>query len=305
MTSTTNAPNTLIKEKVQVYIAKRIALGDPKNKIAKHLGISHAHLLSMERGEWQKVSNDLLNTIAGQLRLHDWSIVNTPNFAKIKLLCEDAHLNKRFLAIAGYTGGGKTTALRHYAENNKDVAYIHANVLMNRKDLLAAILNALDLDKEGTAAAMMQSIIQKLLSLNNPCVIIDDAGKLHDNCLRLLQLIYDETENQCGIVIAGTEKMKNNIDKFATRDKLGFKELKRRIAYWLPLSRPRENTIKHIAAHYSITDTKAISFLHKNATDYGTLRNYITNALKAANGQPITVEVLAALQLGDRDYRNE
>ena len=38
--------------------------------------------------------------------------------------------------------------------------------------------------------------------VNEPLLIIDDAGKLNDTNLRIIQLIYDYTEGSCGIVMA-------------------------------------------------------------------------------------------------------
>jgi len=176
---------------------------------------------------------------------------------------------------------------------------------MQRKDFLRGIQRSMGLDVGGTVADMCYAITDALKRKDNPLLIIDDAGKLTDANYRLLQVIYDETEHHAGLVLSGTEYLKQYIDQMASKNKMGFRELRRRIAYWLPLEPASFRVIAAICHDHGITDEDAIRYISRNATDYGTLRNLITNALKATE-QPadITVDVLSDLTMGDKDYES-
>ena len=217
----------------------------------------------------------------------------------------DCMENNHFRAIAGFTGGGKTVALRSFADRHPNAAYVEANILMNRKSFLSAICRAFGMHIDDTAEGLMNKIVDRMISEEQTVLLIDDAAKLKDDCFRLLQVIYDKTEGSAGIVIAGTEKLKKYLDRSAAKDKLSYRELKRRISFWQSLKKPTAVVIKKVAEVYEIVDKDVIQWLAKEVQDYGTLRNYILNALKVAVvGSNVSVAILNDLHLGDRAYRD-
>lgn len=275
--------------------------------LARVLGVSDATVINVKRGEWKNVSNGMMAKFRAYFKLDGWHIRNTHNFQVITKLCEDARQAHRFMAVAGYTGAGKTTALRKYAQDNPETYYVLATILHTRRTFLEAVQRSMGISSGSSTSDMMAAIIEKVNSAENPLLIVDDAGKLKHSCLTLLQIIYDHTEHTAGMVIAGTEYLKEEIDKQSRRNTLGFRELRRRIAYWQPLHRPTKKVIAGICADFSITDGNAIDYIHKNALDYGTIRNLILNAATIAkrNDIAVTRELLVGLHVGDMAYENQ
>ena len=268
---------------------------------------SDATIINIKNGNWDLISDEGINKLRAFFKIDNWQLRSTHNFAVITKLCEDARDNRRFMAIAGYTGAGKTTALRYYASQQPHTFYVLATVLMSKRSFLEAIQRSMGINTGSSMADMMAAVVNKLHSGNKPLLLVDDAGKLSHTCLRLLQVIYDQTEFSAGIVIAGTEYLKKEIDKQARRDNMGFRELKRRIAYWQPLRRPTSAIIAAICKDYNITDPHALAFIHDHAKDYGTIRNLVLNAhmIATRDGVAITRDLLADLHVGDMAYETE
>ena len=290
--------HTQVRAQVQAYLAQRLGTGISQNQLATELGVSAAQLINIKRGDWEQVSEKMLNGILVKTRANNWALVSTPNLKYIEATCNDARQNRRLLSVFGYTGAGKTTGLTHVRNTTVNTAYVLANTLMNRKTFLQAILKACGRTEYGSCLELMQAIVRHLNSTSDVLLIIDDAGKLNDNCLRLVQILFDETEGNAGIVLAGTEKLRHYIDQCAAKDKLGFREIKRRIAFWQAMKRPTGAVVKNIVGNYGIVDSNAVEYLAKYADNYGTLKEYVTNALKVATGADVNRELLVGLSVG-------
>jgi DNA transposition AAA+ family ATPase len=297
-----------IKKELQQRVTdalRNMSQAELARKMKAQIGYgSDATVINIKQGNWDLISEEAVNKLRSFFKIDNWKLRNTHNFNAINKLCDDARTNKRFMAIAGYTGAGKTTALRYYSQNNSETYYVLATVLMTKRSFLEAIQRSMGLQAGNSLADLMASIVHKLNGSSMPLLIIDDASKLPHSVMRLLQVIYDETEYNAGIVLAGTETLKAEIDRQARRGNLGFRELKRRIAYWQPLRRPTHSIIAAICKDYNITDGNAISYIAENAADYGTIRNLVLNAqaIAARDGLTITREVLVDLHVGDMAY---
>lgn len=268
---------------------------------------SEATIINIKRGNWDLISAEAMNKLRAFFRLDGWQIRNTHNFVVITKLCDDSRTNKRMMAVAGYTGAGKTTALRKYATDNADTYYVLCTVVHSKRSLLDSIQRSMGIERGAAIGEMMNAIVDKLNAGNNSLLILDDAGKLSHTCLRLLQVIYDQTEFSAGIVLAGTEFLKEEIDRNCRRNVMGFRELKRRIAYWQPLRRPTAAIIAAICKDFNITDPAAVDFIFKNAKDYGTIRNLVLNAgaIATRDNVAVTVELLSDVHVGEMAYETE
>jgi len=281
--------------------------GISQNGLANQAGVSAATLINIKRGEWEHISDPMVSKLRAFFRLDDWGIRKTHNFSVISQICDDARDNKRFMAVAGYTGAGKTTALEYYTRSNTNAFYVLADILHSKRTFIQSIQQALNISEGSSIREMLESIVRKLIRLENALLIIDDAGKLNDSCLRILQIIYDRTFQNAGLVLSGTEYLKTKIDRSAKKDVQGFRELKRRIEYWQPLRRPTKKVVANICQDMQITDSQAIAYIYEHAKDYGTLKNLVTNAMKAAalNGVQVTRELLIDVHVGDHAYESQ
>lgn len=286
-----------IKEQVALQMKQK---GLSQNRFAKLLDISSAQLSNILTDNWDKISDSMWNSVRSKLggdSKQGWLILTTQNFASIKAVCNDAKRNQRMLGIIGPTGLGKTKALQSYAQSNPNTGYIMCDFLMTQKSLMIAVAKAFGLDSNGTKQVLMNRVCERMNKMDRPILILDDLGKVNDRIYRIIQLFYDRTEGHAGIVVAGVPFTKNYIDKAAMKDKMGFRELQSRIEYWQELDTPLPSEIKAIASNYGITDFDCIRFLVRKAKNFRTLRAIIMNAIRAAEGDEITLSILEAINI--------
>jgi hypothetical protein len=227
--------------------------------------------------------------------LKKWVIEKTDNFNAISKRCMEAQTQSRFRAVSGFTGAGKTTALKNYASNTENTYYLLCTRSMNAKEFISSLLRVLGIQFDGTMYRCLEAVKERLNKIAKPLLILDDAGKLNDNCLRLIQEIYDATEFHAGLVIAGTdEELKDYITKASKKNKPGFRQLKSRIQDWQPMNTPKHLFIERICGYYGITEEASVNYVCYLCRDYRSLRNLITNAARVANGR-ITLDNLQAV----------
>jgi DNA transposition AAA+ family ATPase len=270
-----------------------------QNKFSKQAAVSSATISQMLQRKWELISTEMWQRIARVLHINgDWAMVRTRNYNAVLKLCHEAQHHHRMLAVSAFTGSGKTAALVQYSQHNAQAYYTMATVLWGKKQFLQHISQAIGIGTTGTLADRMDAIIDHLREQEHPILIIDDAGKLSDGVLRLVQVLYDALEGACGIVLAGTEYLQRYIDKMALKDKMGFRELRRRIGIFLPLHPPTPKVVAEICTANGISDQPCIDYIIRMAKDYGSIREMITNALRAsqANGEALTIHTFIQSQ---------
>jgi len=294
-----------LKTQLQEEITEALRSGVSQNKLAEQLGVSAATLINVRRGEWDNISEAMLMKLRGHFKINDWKTYETNNMKAITELCDDAAANKKFMALAGYTGAGKTTALEKYSKKNADAWYVLGTTIMTQKSFLTAILRAMGINEGRSIQDKMDLIVREMNAGVKSLLIIDDAGKLNDNIIRLIQIIYDMTEHNAGIILAGTDYLAEYINKGALLDRRGFRELQRRIAYWQPVFKPAKAEIAYICQDYNIIDTRAITYV-QSMKNFGDIKNLITNAItmQAKTGRPIDREMLEDLKVGNHFYKH-
>lgn len=295
----------LLQRQIQEQLATQISVLGSQNELARRADVSPGTLINIKNGNWDKISDEMLNKLKVYFGISDWPIRDTANFSSIVELCADAQRNHRYMAICGFTGAGKTTATKYYAQNNSTVFYFHAFTFQGQRGFLAGIQRSMGINQGGSIEKMVMAIIEQLKKLTSPLLIIDNADKMSDANLMILMAIYDATEGHAGIVLSGTEYLKDMIDKGVRNNKRGYRETARRIAYWQPMERPSDDIINRICEDNGITNTGAKKFIRQHATNYGTLKNMVLNSVVAAekNDVPVTRDLLCTLSLGDARYK--
>lgn len=288
-----------------------------QNQAAKMMGMSAATLSVILNNKWKEKGGENLigEKMWNRARFWlgeggvKWRIKETINLKRINELCTDAQENRRMVSVAAETGLGKTTALNYYVTNNEEAYYTLCKITMVPKDFLKAILSSMGYQFEGSINATMNYLVKRISEKGMPLLILDDVGKLRDKCTLLIQVLRDSAEGNCGIVLSGTNKFQKDIFAFAEKDKLGYREIKRRIGYWLPLVGVDKKMLLEVAKDFGITDEDAIAFMQKNCKDYGTLKELMMNYERMmfklrANEETTDLsqrELLASIHVGSED----
>ena len=162
-------------------------------------------------------------------------LYNTKDLQSVFEQCEKTRKYKLMTGLVADTGMGKTTSLRTYAKN-KNVFLVTVNKAMNAKGLLFNILTATGEKYYDDARGLMVGISRKLNSLEDPLLIIDEAGKLNHVMMLYMHDLRECTKDNCGILLAGMPYFKTRLVKFAEKQKEGCSEFLRRINIWHELT---------------------------------------------------------------------
>lgn len=182
------------------------------------------------------------------------------------------------LLIYGDAGCGKTTALKHYKRNNRNVIYIEADVTNNSyRSMLTTIGEEIGINRYGSAAAIMKRLVE-FFDGSNALLIIDEAQHLAPKAFDAIRALNDKAG--IGIVYAGNPSIKKRMYGNHQED---YDQVYSRVGYHCPLyNRYSLKDIQMIFKEQQI-DTECIKYLHKTAQRKGGMRIMVKQYCLAAN----------------------
>jgi DNA transposition AAA+ family ATPase len=198
----------------------------------------------------------------------------TIDFQSVQKLCKTAQKHKLMIGLLGDTGLGKSTSLNIYQQDNTNVFRVTVDKTMNAKCLFLHILDCLGVHFNGNIHDVMLKIAETLNNMENPLLIVDEAGKMNHVMMLYMHDLREYTKQNCGIVLAGMPYFKANLQKFAQKEKEGCSEFFRRINLWHKLSGLSRKEIQYICTEEGINEPERIKELYK-FTRFGDLMNEI------------------------------
>lgn len=162
-------------------------------------------------------------------------LYNTKDLQSVFDQCEMTRKYKLMTGLTANTGMGKTTSLKAYA-GRENTFMVTADKTMNAKRFFLKIGSVLGVGYDGNIHDVMLKIATKLNELEEPLLIIDEAGKLNHVMMLYLHDLREYTKGNCGIILAGMPYFKTRLVKFAEKQKEGCSEFLRRINVWHELT---------------------------------------------------------------------
>ena len=219
-----------IKEKLQEYIA----LKGSQNKAAHSLkDVSPALVSQILNNNWDLIADRMWKNVGSQVGFNEkehWAIIETTDFKMISHILKDAQQNSNVFAMIGSAGSGKSKTLETYVVENENAFLISCNEYWNRKYFLAELLRVMGRDFSGlTVAEMMYEAVKQLKIKNAPLIMLDEADKLTDQVLYFFITLYNQLEDQCGIVLIATDHLQKRLQKGIKLNKKGYNEIYSRI----------------------------------------------------------------------------
>lgn len=182
------------------------------------------------------------------------------------------------LLIYGDAGCGKTTALQYYAQHNKNVIYVEADVTNSSyRSMLCLIAEELGEPSRGASSTIMHKLIRKTKG-SSMVLIIDEAQHLAPKAFDAIRALNDKAG--IGIVYAGNPSIKKRM--YGTKQD-DFDQVYSRIGYHCPLyNRYSMEDIQSIFKDYGL-NKECITYLQKIAQRKGGLRIMIKQYCMAVN----------------------
>lgn len=269
--------------------------------ISKELGLSTGTLSQFLKGNYTGSNEDVARKAEQFLELERQRQCRTPTPSFTKELrntqlvystLEYLRVTNHIALIIGAAGSGKTTALKHYADENNGVIYVQADVTKGSpRAALNLIVKAMGLKKRGTSSEMLDTLIDELADTNR-LIIIDEAQHLTERSFDTLRALNDRAG--VGLVYAGTPDILN---RMYGRHEAEFDQVHSRIGYICKLNnRYTQNDIQYIFSDFNL-DKTIVKRLYNVSSRKGGLRIAINifrlaSDIAKTSGEELTVQHL-------------
>lgn len=277
-----------IADSLRSYVASK----GSQNQAARTLRqVSSATISQVLNGNWDLISDEMWRTIASQIG-HDangWQVIRTAGYNRMYDILRDAQQNALVLAVTGDAGCGKSQAIKQYAAENQNVVVLSCSEYWNRKLFLHELLRALGrTDYIGnTVGEMVAEAMLRLKRLDSVVLVMDEADKLNDQVLHFFITIYNQLEDQCGIVLCATPYLEKRIKRGVQNNRKGYREIYSRIGRkFIPMPVVNDSTIADVCEANGVTDHATIArIIDDSDCDLRRVKRLVHAAKQAANNQ--------------------
>mgnify|MGYP003087876672 CR=1 FL=1 len=201
---------------------------------AKHaiaLGISTPVYSSLMKGKTDKqLSEASWYSVARRLGVNlrpeqEWHAVVTATYEYITnqlLICQEQSVAGIICDIPNI---GKTFTAKLYAKTHPHVAYIDCSQCKTKRHFIKTIAREIGISTNGTYQDMYTALVEAIKVLDNPLVILDEAGDLQNEAFVELKALFNATEHACGWFLLGADGLKARIKRSIEFQKIGWSEI--------------------------------------------------------------------------------
>lgn len=220
-----------VKQKITQVICERSVMYPSLTKFSTKLGISRAILNRLLAGETEKILSEAnWVTIARLLDVsiggkNTWMRAETPVYTFVTGQLEACQNNSISGLLCDRADIGKSFAARCYVAEHANAVYIDCSQVKCKTKLIRAIAKEFGLDARGKYADVYADLVFYLKGINNPLIVLDEAGDLEYSAFLELKGLWNATEYTCGWYMMGANALKHKIDTMIERKRVGYEEI--------------------------------------------------------------------------------
>lgn len=219
------------KKKILAAIAQNRANYPSDAKHATSLGISTSVYSMVKQGALDKALSDanwvrIARRLGVNLRHEiEWKPANTFTFLFIQKQLEFAQLSSLSMILCDEPNIGKTYSAKYYIGCHENAVYIDCSQVKTKRRLIRKIATEFGTDNKGTYSDVYEDLVYYLRTLNNPLIILDEAGDLQYEAFLELKALWNATEHCCGWYMMGADGLKEKINRSIDCKKVGYTEM--------------------------------------------------------------------------------
>lgn len=126
---------------------------------------------------------------------HRWNKADTATFKIVTgaiTLCKKRGV---WQVLCDNAGVGKTYAAKYFAETHKHSAvYIDCSQSLTKSEFILEAARQLGLERTSTYARLWREVTDALLLMEEPILILDEFGDVHDSVITLLKSLYNKAD---------------------------------------------------------------------------------------------------------------
>jgi len=231
---------------------------------------------------------------------NDLKKADTGCYLLLNILFGDAQRHAMCYGLAIKSGLGVTYSAISYAEENENVYYLGGNEIGSEKGLYSQLLQAMGSDQlirtsRDKMIAAIENIIDNCGEDKEPLIIIDNASLLSLDALYAATKLYKRLINKCGLVIMGTDNLRERIIDEVRQSDEKYSEIYNTIGRrFVTLGTRGPKDVELICRANGVKDEKVIERIKNDTSHLGGVKAMIEDykeqqALdKAAERVPVT-----------------
>lgn len=200
-------------------------------KHAASLGISTSVYSVLKNGQIDKtLSEGNWITIARKLGVNlrseiEWKAAHTATFDFITAQLDFCQDNGISAILCDIPNIGKTYTAKYYVKCHRNAVYIDCSQVKSKQKLVRKMATEFGISGNGRYGDIYEDLIYYLRSIDNPIIILDEAGDLHYEAFLELKALWNATERCCAWYMMGADGLKEKIERAIERKKVGYTEM--------------------------------------------------------------------------------
>lgn len=252
-----------VKQQIAGCLRAYVGKHPSQNKAANSLkNVSSATISQVLNNKWELIGDEMWRNIAAQTgyNARQWAFTETSTSRKLYWHFDDAKSDGGVHAVTGNAGCGKTAAAARYCGERENAYHVVCAEYWNRKTFLMELLEAMGIDPSGyPVGEMMRRAVKALKAKDAPLVILDEADKLGDQVLYFFITLYNQLEDDCGLVLLATDFLEKRVTRGVSLKKKGYNEIFSRVGRrFIGLPGNTSEDIAAVCAANGVTDAEAV-----------------------------------------------
>ena len=199
------------KQKVrEAILADRENYGGSDTAYAKRLKLSAAIYSQIKNGKIDKVLSDtqwlvIAHQLGVQVNDNGWKVARTQVYTEIEdnlLYCKTY---SKSMILVDDCGIGKTFCARHIVKQQKNAFYTDCSQAKTKQQFIRLLAKTIGVDDTGRYVDVKAAIKMCLLYLEQPLVVLDEAGDLDYNAFLELKELWNATQGECAWYMMGAD----------------------------------------------------------------------------------------------------
>ncbi len=221
----------ILKQRILTAIAENRINYTSDAKHARVLGINTAQYSRIKKGEIERVISDakwitLARVLNVQLKsVAKWVTVETETFNYITAQLQACQTRSISAIFCDRAGIGKSHTAAHYVKQHKNAILIDCSQVKSKQKLIRKMAREFGLDYTGRYADVYEDLVYYIRSIENPIIILDEAGDLDYQAFLELKALWNATQYTCGWYMMGADGLKQKIDRQRDLKKVGYTEI--------------------------------------------------------------------------------
>lgn len=176
----------------------------------------------LSEANWISIARRLGVSLKNEIQ---WDAANTPTFVFITEqleLCQNSGVSAILCDIPNI---GKTFTARMYVKSHRNAIYVDCSQVKSKQKLIRFIAKEFGVNNNGRYADVYEDLVYYLRSIDDPMIILDEAGDLNYEAFLELKALWNATERCCAWYMMGADGLKEKINRAIEGKKVGYTEM--------------------------------------------------------------------------------